>query len=39
MGVDPNDTLLAQVDNKLRDETQEEHQSSGENNEEIIQGD
>ena len=38
MGVDPDETILAQVDNELKDASQEEHHASGENNEETIQG-
>ena len=37
MGVDPDKTILAQVDNEVRDASQEEHHASGENNEETIQ--
>ena len=36
MGIDPDDTILAQVDNELRDEAGEECHVSGENNEETI---
>ncbi|XP_039135853.1 putative nuclease HARBI1 [Dioscorea cayenensis subsp. rotundata] len=38
MGVDPDETLIAQVDDELRDVAGEEHRASGENNEETIQG-
>ena len=38
MDVDPNDTILTQVDNELRQEVQDKHQGSRDNNEETIQG-
>lgn len=38
MGLDPDEALLAQVDNELPDEAGEECHASGENNEETIQG-
>ncbi|XP_039134372.1 putative nuclease HARBI1 [Dioscorea cayenensis subsp. rotundata] len=38
MGVDPDDILIAQVDNELSDEVQDEHDGTGENSEETIAG-
>ena len=36
-GVDPKDTILAQIDNKLQDEADKEYQASRENNKKHIQ--
>ena len=38
MCVDPDDTMLAQVDNELVDKAHEEHHVSWESNEETIEG-
>ncbi|XP_039129079.1 putative nuclease HARBI1 [Dioscorea cayenensis subsp. rotundata] len=38
MGVDPDEALITQVDNEIRDEAGDEYRASGENNEETIQG-
>lgn len=38
ISVDPDDTVLVQVDNQLRDEAGDEYRPRGENNEKTIQG-